>query len=290
MYQSVLFLLDDMQIKLTNKILDLKTPVIMGVLNITPDSFSDGGRYQTPDESMKRIGEMIDQGAVIIDVGGESSRPGADPVSVDEELKRTQPVLSAAVREFPDTFFSVDTIKFDVAKAALDAGAHLINDISGLKQEPRFAALAAEYGAGLIIMHSKGRPKTMQQSPHYVNVIDEVYGFLQDQAVFARKEGVKSIIIDPGIGFGKKLEHNLALIASIRLLTGMGYPVMLGASNKSMIGRLLDDRPVEKRLAGTIALHYDALTKGAKIIRVHDVREAFDSILIYNAINPPNYK
>lgn len=290
MYQAVLFLLTIMQINLSNKKLDLKTPVIMGVLNVTPDSFSDGGKYQTPGESMKRIGEMIDQGAMIIDVGGESSRPGADPVSVDEELKRTQPILTIAVKEFPDAFFSVDTIKYDVAKAALDAGAHLINDISGLKQEPRFAALAAEYGAGLVIMHSKGRPKTMQQSPHYVNVIDEVYGFLQDQAVFARKEGVKSIIIDPGIGFGKKLEHNLALLASIRLLTGMGYPVMLGASNKSMIGRLLDDRPVEKRLAGTIALHYDALTKGAKIIRVHDVREAFDSILIYNAINPPNYK
>jgi dihydropteroate synthase len=277
-----------MQINVCNKTLDLKTPVIMGVLNVTPDSFSDGGRFRSVGEALKRIGEMVDDGATIIDVGGESSRPGSGPVSVEEELKRTRPVITEAVKIFPDTIFSIDTVKYDVAKTALDAGAHIINDISGLRQEPRFAALAAEYGAGLVIMHSKGEPKTMQKNPQYDNVIDEVYGYLQNQAFFAGKEGVKSIIIDPGIGFGKKLEHNLALLACIGLFSRMGYPVLIGASNKSMIGHLLDERPVEKRLAGTLAIHYDALTKGAKIIRVHDVREAFDSILIYNAINPPH--
>jgi dihydropteroate synthase len=170
---------------------------------------------------------MVDEGAAIIDVGGESSRPGSEPVSVEEELNRVRPVIREAVREFPQTIFSVDTIKYDVAQAALDAGAHILNDISGLKEEPRFAALAAGYGAGLVIMHSKDKPKTMQKNPTYGNVIDEVYGFLQDQAVFARNKGVKSIIIDPGIGFGKRLEHNLALLASIGLLSGIGYPVLL---------------------------------------------------------------
>lgn len=267
--------------------LDLTTPVVMGVLNVTPDSFSDGGRYNSAHIAMERIGQMVGEGAAIIDVGGESSRPGSDPVSLQEELSRTIPVLEQAVKAFPDLFFSIDTTKFEVARAALDTGVHFINDISGLKKEPRFAELAAGYETGLIIMHSSGEPKTMQQNPEYGNVIDDVFTFLTTQAEFARNEGVKSIIIDPGIGFGKKLGHNLALLSSIGTFAHTGYPVLVGASNKSMIGHLLDNRPVEKRLAGTLAVHYDALTKGAKIIRVHNVREAFDSILIYNAINPP---
>jgi dihydropteroate synthase len=269
------------------KPLDLTTPVVMGVLNVTPDSFSDGGRYATVSAAMKRIEQMACEGAALIDVGGESSRPGSDPVSLQEELDRTIPVLGQAVKSCPDVIFSIDTTKFEVARAALDTGVHFINDISGLQKEPRFARLAAGYEAGLIIMHSAGEPKTMQQNPEYSNVIDDVYTFLTVQAEFARSEGVKSIIIDPGIGFGKKLEHNLALLSSIGTLAHTGYPVLVGASNKSMIGHLLDNRPLGKRLAGTLSVHYDALTKGAKIIRVHDVREAFDSILIYNAINPP---
>ncbi|MCA1803500.1 MAG: dihydropteroate synthase [Rhodothermaceae bacterium] len=268
------------------KTLDLTTPVVMGVLNVTPDSFADGGRYSTVASAIKRIEQMTGEGAAIIDVGGESSRPGSDPVSLQEELDRTIPVLEQAVKAYPGLFFSIDTTKFEVARAALDTGVHFINDISGLKKEPRLAELAAGYEAGLIIMHSSGEPKTMQQNPVYGNVIDDVYTFLTDQAEYARHKGVKSIIIDPGIGFGKKLEHNLALLSSIGTFALTGYPVLVGASNKSMIGHLLDNRPVEKRLAGTLAVHYDALTKGAKIIRVHDVREAFDSILIYNALNP----
>jgi dihydropteroate synthase len=269
------------------KSLDLTTPVVMGVLNVTPDSFSDGGRYNSAHIAMERIGQMVSEGAAIIDVGGESSRPGSDPVSLQEELDRTIPVLEQAVKYWPDLFFSIDTTKFEVARAALDTGVHFINDISGLKKEPRFAELAARHEAGLIIMHSSGEPKTMQQNPEYGNVIDDVYTFLTAQAEFARNKGVKSIIIDPGIGFGKNLVHNLALLTSIGTFAQTGYPVLVGASNKSMIGQLLDNRPVERRLAGTLAVHYDALTKGAKIIRVHNVREAFDSILIYNAINPP---
>ncbi|TVQ11603.1 MAG: dihydropteroate synthase [Balneolaceae bacterium] len=276
-----------MLLKAAGKTLDLTTPVIMGVLNVTPDSFSDGGRFNSAAVAMQRIGQMISEGAAIIDVGGESTRPGSGPVSLQDELARIKPVLEQAVKAFPDTFFSIDTTKYEVASVALEAGAHFINDISGLKKEPRFAELAARYGAALVIMHSSGDPKTMQMNPEYGNVIDDVYTFLTAQAEFARSEGVGSIIIDPGIGFGKKLEHNLALLSSISTFANTGYPVLVGASNKSMIGNLLDNRPVEKRLAGTLAVHYDALTKGAKIIRVHDVREAFDSILIYNAINPP---
>ncbi|MFU8859621.1 MAG: dihydropteroate synthase [Cyclonatronaceae bacterium] len=276
-----------MVLNAAGKSLDLTTPVVMGVLNVTPDSFSDGGRYSTVSSAMKRIEQMAGEGAAIIDVGGESSRPGSDPVSPLEELDRTIPVLEQAVKAYPDHFFSIDTTKFEIARAALDTGVHFINDISGLKKEPRFARLASDFEAGLIIMHSSGEPKIMQQNPEYGNVIDDVYTFLTAQAEFARSEGVKSIIIDPGIGFGKKLEHNLALLSSIGTFASTGFPVLVGASNKSMIGHLLDNRPVEKRLAGTLAVHYDALTKGAKIIRVHDVREAFDSILIYNAINPP---
>jgi dihydropteroate synthase len=276
-----------MLLQAAGKTLDLTTPAIMGVLNVTPDSFSDGGRYNSVAAAIQRIGQMISEGAAIIDVGGESTRPGSEPVTLQDELARTKPVLEQAVNAYPDTFFSIDTTKYEVASVALDAGVHFINDISGLKKEPRFAELAARYGAGLILMHSSGDPKTMQQNPEYGNVIDDVYSFLTAQAEFARNAGVGSIIIDPGIGFGKKLEHNLALLSSISTFANTGYPVLVGASNKSMIGNLLDNRPVGKRLAGTLAVHYDALTKGAKIIRVHDVREAFDSILIYNAINPP---
>jgi dihydropteroate synthase len=276
-----------MKLDLAGKTLDLSTPAVMGVLNVTPDSFSDGGRYADLPAALNRIGEMVEEGARIIDIGGESTRPGSDPVPAGTELERTVPVITAAVKQWPGVIFSIDTTKYEVAKAALDSGAHLVNDVSGLSKEPRLAELAATYGAGLVIMHSPGEPKTMQHKPRYGNVIDEVYEFLTSRAHLAREAGVGSIIIDPGIGFGKKLEHNLALLASVAAFADTGYPVLIGASNKSMIGRLLNNRPVEKRLAGTLAVHYDALTKGAKIIRVHDVREAFDSILIYNAINPP---
>ncbi|AXJ02381.1 Dihydropteroate synthase [Cyclonatronum proteinivorum] len=261
-----------------------RRPLVMGVLNLTPDSFSDGGRFDTRSRALRRIEEMAAQGAAIIDIGGESTRPGSEPVPAAEEIRRVQPVFDEAVKAFPDLLFSADTMKADVAKAALDAGAHIVNDVSGLQRDPEKARLAAEYGAALVIMHAQGVPKTMQQNPQYEDVVAEVRQFLETQAAFAAQAGVKYIITDPGIGFGKTTEHNLALFAGLPELTRLPYPLLMGASRKSLIGHLLDARPVDGRLAGTLALHYHALMAGAGIIRVHDVQEASDSIRIFTAI------
>lgn len=262
----------------------LEKPCVMGVLNVTPDSFSDGGKYNSLSGAMKRIEQMQREGTLIIDIGGESTRPGSEPVNAAEEIARTEPVFREAVKQFPDLIFSADTMKAEVARAALDAGAHIINDVSGLQKDPEKAALAAEYNASLVIMHAQGVPKTMQQNPTYTNVLEEVKSFLVKQSKLASEMGVKSIIVDPGIGFGKTLAHNLSLFHGLEELTSLPYPLLMGASRKSMIGKLLDGRETDGRLAGTIALHYHALMYGAQIIRVHDVQEASDSIRIFSAI------
>lgn len=274
-----------MKLQLRNRTLDVFQPKIMGILNVTPDSFSDGGLFADVESSLKRIKEMIQQGASIIDVGGESTRPGSESVSIEEELKRTIPVLEKAIPMFPETFFSIDTVKYEVAKKALEIGVHIVNDVSGLQIDPQKAALCGSVNAGLIIMHSKGKPKDMQLNPEYDDIIKEVMGFLQVQVRYAEAEGVKSIFVDPGIGFGKTLHHNLNLLAKLDAFEQLGKPILAGASRKSMIGSLLDNRPTNDRLAGTLAVHYHAMLKGAKIIRVHDVMEASDTIRILNAIN-----
>lgn len=265
-------------------VLDLSSPVVMGILNTTPDSFSDGGQFNSRDSALNRISEMAAQGAAIIDIGGESTRPGSDPVLVDEELSRTIPVMKRAVEAHPDLLFSIDTTKYEVAKQALDAGAHIINDVSGLKKEPRFAELCASAGAAYICMHSQGNPKTMQENPSYENVVEDVLGELLKAKVELNKEGVDNIIMDPGIGFGKTTEHNLQLIANLPHLLQLNCPILVGASRKSLIGKLLNDRPTDGRLAGTIALHYHCLMQGASILRVHDVQEASDSVDIFKAV------
>lgn len=273
---------------LAGKALSVSTPAVMGILNVTPDSFSDGGQFSGLDAAMQRIGEMVAGGAAIIDVGGESTRPGSDPVSEEDELKRVIPVLEKAVAHFPGTMFSVDTTKYEVAKQALECGAEMVNDVSGLQSEPRLTDLCARYEAILVIMHSKGIPKIMQKRPEYDNVVHDVTLFLKDQAAFASQKGVRQIVIDPGIGFGKNIHHNLGLIAGLQSLRTLGYPIMVGASRKTVIGKILadetGDRPVHDRLAGTIALHYHALIQGADILRVHDVREARDSIEVFKAL------
>lgn len=266
------------------KKLDLTSPGIMGVLNATPDSFSDGGEFNDLDSALGQIGLMIGQGATIIDVGGESTRPGSDPVTEDDELSRVMPILERAIPEFPETIFSIDTTKYKVAQKALDCGVHIVNDISGLQKEPRLADLCAEYGAGYILMHSQGNPKTMQKNPDYDDVIEDIYTYFEKQAALAKGKGVDSIILDPGIGFGKSLEHNLSILANLDKFADLGYPLLVGASRKSMLGQILNDREVDGRLIGTVAIHYHAMMKGANIIRVHDVREANDSILVYNAL------
>lgn len=256
----------------------------MGILNVTPDSFSDGGNYTELSRALDKIYVMVKAGADIIDVGGESTRPGSEGVSEQEEIDRVMPVLEAAVPLFKKTIFSIDTTKYNVARQAIAAGAEIVNDISGLQREPRLAELCAEFDSTLIIMHSKGDPKVMQKNPHYEDVIAEVGEFFQKQADLAKSKGAEKIILDPGFGFGKNLEHNLKLAARLREYKKFGYPLMAGASRKSMIGKILDNRPVNERLFGTLALHYHCLTQGAGIIRVHDVKEAADSVRIFTAV------
>lgn len=271
-------------LKCRDNSLDLSVPVVMGILNTTPDSFSDGGKFNTEKAAITHVAEMARQGAAIIDVGGESTRPGSEPVSVEEELMRTIPVLKRAIKTHPDLLFSIDTTKYDVAKEALAAGAHIINDVSGLKKEPRFAELCAKTGAAYICMHSQGNPKTMQDNPDYDNVVEDVLNELMKAKVQLNQHGVDNIVMDPGIGFGKTTEHNLQLIVDLQQFMQLNCPILIGASRKSLIGKLLNNRPTDGRLAGTIALHYHCLIQGASILRVHDVKEASDSIDIFKAI------
>lgn len=256
----------------------------MGILNVTPDSFSDGGQWTAVDQAVARVQEMAHQGARIIDIGGESTRPGSDPVSGDLEMERVLPVLDRVVSEHPDLLFSIDTTKYRVAQEALERGVHLINDVSGLRKEPELAALASRYGAGYVCMHSQGDPKTMQEEPRYDDVIADLLTFFREKVNELKAEDVSPIILDPGFGFGKSLSHNLRLVRELNAFTSLGYPVLVGVSRKSMIGQLLDDRSVDGRLAGTVAIHYHALLQGASILRVHDVEEAVDSVRIFQAV------
>jgi dihydropteroate synthase len=227
---------------------------------------------------------MISEGASIIDVGGESTRPGSDSVSEQEELNRVLPILKKAIPQFSDTFFSIDTTKYHVAEEALKLGAHFVNDVSGLQKEPRLVDLCMKYEAGYIMMHSQGDPKVMQQNPTYNDVVNDIFSFFEAQLTKAKGKGLENIIIDPGIGFGKTLEHNLKLLAHLRRFKKLGHPILVGASRKSMLSSILGGRPADGRLAATIATHYHAMMEGAAIIRVHDVKEARDSLLVYEAI------
>lgn len=275
----------DYQIKLRDKTLDLSSPKIMGILNVTPDSFSDGGEYNEVESALGRIGLMVSQGAHIIDVGGESTRPGSDPVTEQEELDRVLPILEKAISQFPDTFFSIDTTKYRVAEEALKLGTYFVNDVSGLQKEPRFVDLCLQYNAAYVMMHAQGDPKNMQQNPSYKDVVNDIKQFFREGISKSKEKGLENIIIDPGIGFGKTLEHNLRLIAHLDQFQELGCPILVGASRKSMIGQMLNDRPTDERLIGTIATHYHAMINGANIIRVHDVKEAHDSLQVFNAIS-----
>ena len=247
--------------------------LIMGILNVTPDSFSDGGRFLSPDAAVKRALIMEKEGADIIDVGGESSRPGAEPVPVEEELRRVLPVLER-LRGKLRIPISIDTTKAEVAEAALRAGASIVNDISALRFDPAMAPLVAKFGAGLVLMHMLGTPKTMQQAPHYEDVVTEVRDFLAERAQYAQSQGIprEAIAVDPGIGFGKTVEHNLELLRRLPELVELGFPVLVGPSRKSFIGAILG-LGVEERLEGTLAACAVAVVRGADILRVHDVKE-----------------
>ncbi len=256
----------------------------MGILNATPDSFSDGGRYNSVDEAVSHIEQMIEDGASIIDVGGESTRPGSEPVSEQQELERVISILKKAIPQFSSTLFSIDTTTYNVAKSALEAGVHFVNDVSGLQREPRLAELAENYKAGYILMHSLWPPKTMQNDPRYENVIEDIKSFFERQLLNFSGEGLKRVILDPGIGFGKTHAHNLTILNNVQAFRELDYPVMIGASRKATIGKILNNRPVGDRVTGTVAVHYHALMHGANLIRVHDVREAKDSVLVLEAL------
>lgn len=256
----------------------------MGILNATPDSFSDGGKFNAIASAMDRVHIMLSEGASIIDIGGESTRPDAEPVAEEEELSRVIPILKKAIPTFGDGVFSIDTTKYEVAKQALELGVQIVNDVSGLVKEPKLADLCADFDATYVLMHRQGDPKTMQQNPTYENVVVEVFEFFERKIELLQSKGVDKIILDPGIGFGKTLEHNLSLITHLDYFKKIGFPVLVGVSRKSMIGQILDGRPADERLIGTIAVHYHSLMKGADILRVHDVKEASDSIRIFNAI------
>lgn len=245
--------------------------LVMGVVNVTPDSFFDGGRYADPARALARAEEMVAEGADIIDVGGESTRPNAEPVPADEEIRRVVPVVAAIASKLKAPV-SIDTYKSEVARAALDAGASIVNDISGLHFDPKMADVAARHGAVVIVMHIKGTPKTMQLDPEYRDVVGEVRAYLEEGCSRALAAGVSPdrIWIDPGIGFGKRTEHNLTLLRDLRAFRSMGYPILVGTSNKSVIGNVLK-LPITERGEGTAATVAVAVANGAEIVRVHDV-------------------
>jgi dihydropteroate synthase len=257
--------------------------LIMGILNVTPDSFSDGGKFVDPEKAVARGLQMIAEGADIIDVGGESTRPGSRPVPAKEEIRRTIPII-AELKKQPRCLISIDTRNAETARAAIVAGADIINDISALA-DPGMAAVAAETGAGVILMHMLGMPETMQNDPHYNEVVSEVRNFLEERMAFAVARGValEQIALDPGIGFGKMDEHNLALLNGIPALAAAGRPVLIGASRKGFIGRLTGRGP-EERLAGSLAAAAFSILRGAHILRVHDVKESCDAARLVDTL------
>jgi dihydropteroate synthase len=265
--------------------LSLERPLIMGILNVTPDSFSDGGRYRSVESALRRGLELAAEGADLIDVGGESTRPGAAPVSAQEEMDRVVPVIEALRREVALPL-SVDTSKAAVASASVAEGAEFINDISGLRFDPEMAATAAATGAGLFLMHTRGRPDQMQAETHYADLLGEVVGYLQQGLMQAVAAGVltEKLAVDPGIGFGKSVEGNLELLRRLPELQSLGRPVLLGTSRKGFIGRIVGRTNPEQRLAGTLATVALGVAGGALIFRVHDVRPARDAALMAWAV------
>jgi dihydropteroate synthase len=256
----------------------------MGVLNVTPDSFSDGGAFRSTDEAFRHGVQLARDGADIVDVGGESSRPGSVPVPVEVELRRVIPVIERLSRE-TDAAISIDTTKSDVARAAVDAGATMVNDISAGTADPAMLPYVARAGVAYVAMHMRGTPRTMQEAPTYSDVVLEVTRFLIDRALTAKREGISQVIIDPGIGFGKTLEHNIRIIRDIPVLVSTGYPVLVGPSRKSFIGMILDV-PVEERLEGTAAAVAACIFAGAHLVRVHDVRAMKRVAAVCDALKP----
>jgi dihydropteroate synthase len=258
---------------------DLPEPVVMGVVNVTPDSFSDGGEWLDPAAAIAHGHDLAAQGAAILDIGGESTRPGAEPVAEEEELRRVIPVLEGLADAGPRR--SIDTSKATVAKAALAAGATIVNDVTALRGDPAMAPLLAPHGCDVCLMHMLGEPRTMQRDPRYGDVVDDVKAFLAERLEFAVSQGIAEdrVWLDPGIGFGKTIDHNLQLLRRLDELVALGRPLVIGTSRKSFLGRITGRGPLE-RVPATIATNVLALAAGARIFRVHDVAEARDALLV----------
>ena len=266
-------------------LMELHRPWVMGILNLTPDSFYDGGRWKSDGAALQRVEQMLEEGADIIDIGGYSTRPGAADVSEDEELQRVLPVVEAIRQRFPQVLISVDTFRAKVAEETLAAGAHIINDVTG-GREPEIWAVAGHNQAPYVLMHMQGTFATMQQNPQYEDVVQELLQYLAARVAAARQAGVKDVIVDPGFGFGKTVEHNYRLLKHLRLFHMLECPLLVGVSRKSMINKVLKTKP-ENALYGTLTVQTLALLHGAHILRVHDVKAAAHQVKIveyYDAV------
>lgn len=266
--------------------LSLDRPRIMGILNVTPDSFSDGGQHAGTQAAIEHAFRLEEEGADMIDIGGESTRPGAEPVSIEEELRRVMPIIEAIAGK-TRALVSIDTRHAEVMRAAAEAGADMINDVAALTHEPAALEAAAESGLPIVLMHAQGDPRTMQDDPRYDDVLTDVFDYLEARIEACERAGIPraKLIIDPGIGFGKTLTHNLELLAGLSLLQGLGVPVMLGASRKSFIGKLTGEQIAGQRLMGSIAAGLAGVSQGAQILRVHDVKETRDALTVWDAAN-----
>ena len=271
------------------RLVSLEGGKVMGILNTTPDSFFDGGNFTSIDAQLKQTEKMLAEGAAFIDIGGYSSRPGADDVPMDEELRRVIPAIEAIAKNFPEAILSIDTFRSGVAQKALEAGAHVVNDISGGTADSQMLATVGAFNASYIIMHMQGSPKTMQIEPHYEDVAAEVLQFLDQKMKEALQLGITDVILDPGFGFGKNLEQNFELLNKLHLLTMLGQPIMVGVSRKSMINKALHTKP-ENALNGTTVVNTMAALQGCDILRVHDVREAVEVFKIVNTLKNTSKK
>jgi dihydropteroate synthase len=271
------------------RLLSLERPVLMGILNATPDSFYDGGRHQSLDAALRQTEQMLSEGATIIDVGGMSSRPGAEQITIQEELRRVLPVIQAIAGRFPEAYISIDTVHAETAREAVAAGACMVNDISAGRLTEGMYETVAELGVPYILMHMQGRPETMQQQPQYDDVVQEVLDFMIAEAGRLRAAGVKDILLDPGFGFGKTIAHNFQLLQNLHVMGILPYPVVAGISRKSMICRSLGIPP-EEALNGTTALHVVALQQGARVLRVHDVAEAAQVVRLWEQLQAAQFQ
>lgn len=270
-------------INCNGRLLNLSTPIIMGILNVTPDSFYDGGRYAAQDSIVAQVEKMLKAGATIIDIGGMSSRPGAEIISVEEELKRVLPAIDTVMRHFPTALISIDTVRAEVARQSVQQGASIINDISAGSIDTEMFSTVAELGVPYILMHIKGKPKDMQLRPSYDNVVLEVTDFMIEKIGQLRELGVKDIILDVGFGFGKTIEHNYQLLKYMDQFNILDLPILAGVSRKSMIYKVLNNTAKEA-LNGTTALNVVALQQGAKILRVHDVKAAMEVVRLWEQL------